>query len=93
MAPSAARNDATERSIAHYVDLIRRRWMLVLVPALVGGLVGGLIAASEPEEYRATAAVRVGDPALPGGLLGGGSDDIEQLLATSIEIIESDPVE
>lgn len=83
-----------QRSFAHYIELVRRRWLLLLVPALVAAGVGGYLASQEAESFTATATVRVGDPSLPSGLFDARSSaDLDQLLATSIEIMESDPVE
>lgn len=83
-----------QRSFAHYIALARRQWLLLLVPAVVAAGIGGVVAAQEEPRFTATATVRVGDPSLPSGLFDARSAaDVDQLLATSIEIIESDPVE
>lgn len=84
---------ARERSLAHYIDLLRRNWLFVLVPAIVAGLVGGYFALGDTDEFRSRAVVRVGDPSLPSGLFDTrNSNELDELLATSIEIISSEPI-
>jgi polysaccharide biosynthesis transport protein len=80
-----------ERSLAYYLDLALRRWMLLLVPVVVAGATGAYLASGEPDVFRSSATIRVGDPSMPVGL--DRSADVDQLLATGMEVIESKQIE
>lgn len=92
MSASAHGESIRERSFARYLELFRRRWILLVVPMVVAMLVGGLTATTGAAEYRSSATVRLGDPSLPSDLGSRSSSDLDQVIETSIEIIDSKSV-
>lgn len=52
-------------TIGDYIAILKRRWLLLLTPAVLGLVIAALIAASLPERFRATARILVESQSIP----------------------------
>lgn len=79
--------------IGEVVDLLRRRFPIMVVAGLVGLVAGFLVFASAPPNFNATARVQVNrlpDQLSQGSGSGGGGDQVD--LATERDLVKSDAV-
>ena len=51
--------------LADYVAILRRRWLLLVAPAVLGLIAAAIVAASLPERYRASARILVESQTIP----------------------------
>lgn len=52
-------------SIEDYIAILKRRWLLLVTPAVLGLVIAGLIAVSLPERFRSTARILVESQSIP----------------------------
>ncbi len=75
------------------VRLLRRRLAWILVPAVIAGGVTYALSSLRQEQYRATADVRVVDPAVGSAIRGsGGGTNAQREVATQVEVAGSPPI-
>jgi polysaccharide chain length determinant protein (PEP-CTERM system associated) len=55
-------------SIEDYLAVLRRRWLLLVVPVVLGAIVATLIASALPERFRATARILIESQTIPSEL-------------------------
>jgi len=83
----------TETTLDYGAVIRRRRWSLIL-PTLLGLLVGGALTVLLPREYVATATLAVTSPSMSGGLAPSTqADQVERIRAVSHELLSSPVVE
>lgn len=86
-------HEEKESTVDYGAVLRRRRWSLI-VPTVLGLLVGGVLALLLPREYVATATLAVSSPSMGGGLANTTqSDQVERIRAISHELLSSPVVE
>ena len=77
-----------------YVAVVRRRRWSLIIPTVLGLLVGGVLSLLLPREYVATATLAVSSPSMGGGLANTTqSDQVERIRAISHELLSSAVVE
>jgi capsular exopolysaccharide synthesis family protein len=82
---------APQRSLAHYLQVIRRNWLLVIVPAVLAAVVAFLLSSQSQEIYESTSTVRVAEP-LRSTEGGPSAAEVERQLGTSVAILTSAPM-
>ena len=83
----------SEARVDYFAVVRRRRWSLI-VPALLGLMVGVALAMLLPREYVATATLAVTSPTMSGGLASTTpADQVERIRAVSHELLSSPVVE
>jgi polysaccharide chain length determinant protein (PEP-CTERM system associated) len=79
-----------EMVMADYVDILRRRWLWIAVPALLGPVIGYGVSKLLPEQYTSQTLVLVEAPKVPDRLVPPVMvDELSQLLGTMKEQILS----
>ncbi|MEZ5286667.1 MAG: Wzz/FepE/Etk N-terminal domain-containing protein [Vicinamibacterales bacterium] len=77
-----------------YLAILRRRRWSLLIPILLGIVVGGALAVLLPREYTATTTIAVTAPSVSGGLASTTqADQVERVRAVSHELLSSPVVE
>lgn len=69
--------------LTDYIQIIRRRWLLIIAPAAVAGVLGYAVAGKLPKLYKSQTTVLVQQPTVPGDYVRPVvSQDVNQRLAT-----------
>lgn len=75
-------------SVSAHMGVLRRRWPIIVVFALVGAIIGVAVSMAQPERYQAEAKILVAQGVTTST---GGAMDPEEV-ATQAEVVLSDPV-
>ncbi len=79
--------------LRHALHLLRRRLAWIIVPAVIAGGATYGLSSLRQEEYRATADIRVVDPAAGSAITGGsGAVSAQREVSTQVEVAGSPPI-
>jgi polysaccharide chain length determinant protein (PEP-CTERM system associated) len=85
-------HEDSEFTVDYGAVLKRRRWSLI-IPSILGLVVGVALVLLLPREYVATATLAVTSPSMSGGITSTQSDPVERIRAVSHELLSSPVVE